>query len=256
VLRGIEKVCDEAHMGMIVSSTHQDKKKQKNVLRLLKSQGVDGLIIAPIDVLSHEYAEFGSILGTVAIGETHAVRAVGSDGKEGAFAAALHLLELGHKEIGLVNGRDFVSWCRARREGVVEAFEKFGYSPKECLHTYVVDDMTTHEGERAAKHLLEESNRATGIICANDMLALGVLLESRRRGVSVPDELSIVGYDDVDFSSALNPALTTVRQPSYELGKRVAHVLLGEEEDSTTILDTNLVVRDSTAPPQTKCNSQ
>lgn len=253
VLRGIERVCDEAGMDMIVSSIHQDSQRQRRVFSNLMRQGVDGLIVAPVDVLSDDLLEFRSRLGIVSIGSSPKVPHVGVDAEGGMRQAAEHLLELGHRRIGMINGRGFVSWCAARRSGVVTAMESHGLESERCFHEYVVDDMTVDKGHEGARALLEGDSGITALVCANDALALGALLEAKAMGVRVPDDLSIIGYDDVEFAAALSPALTTVRQTSYELGVRAARLLLADELDSCAADEgelpaPRLIIRESSGP--------
>ena len=255
VLLGIEQVCDEHHMRMIVSSTRQSREKEKEALRMLMHQGVDGLIIAPINVRCEELTAFRSRLGIVSIGETPMTRYVGSNGLEGMFLATRKLLELGHRHIALINGKDFVSWCMARKVGVEKALREFGCDPSVYLHEYVVDDMTTHEGYMMANRIFsdgkaEGSENITAVICANDVLALGVMLSCKEHAVSIPEDLSVIGYDDVDFAPALSPSLTTVHQESYEIGKSAAMLLITGESavDDRHLSEVRLVVRQSIGP--------
>lgn len=248
VLRGIEKVCDHEGIGMIVSSIHQDRDRQRRVFNELMSQGVDGLIAAPIDVLSTDLSSFRSPLGIVSIGESPVVPHVGSNGLEGMYYAAKYLISLGHKNIGLVNGKSFVSWCSSRRKGVIKAMKECSIEPKTYLHEVTIDDLTVDEGKKAAAQLLEQERTVTALICANDMVALGALLKVKELGYRVPSDLSIVGYDDVDFASALSPGLTTVRQPSYELGVQAAHSLINGVYDEMTLTEVKLIIRSSTGP--------
>lgn len=248
VLRGIEKVCDDQEMGMVVSSIHQDPKRERRALHELMSQGVDGLILAPIDGLSEELLSFRSRLGIVSIGESPIVPHVGSNGMEGMYDATLHLLRLGHRHIGLINGKDFVSWCAARRDGVIKAMEEWSIDHHEFLHEFTVDDLTVEEGRRGAQALLksQKSYSITALMCANDMVALGAVLQAKTAGFRLPRDLSIIGYDDVEFASALFPALTTVRQPSYEFGVQAARLLVTGAVDGATPNAPQLIVRDST----------
>lgn len=257
VLLGIEKVCDAHRMGMIVNSTRQNQDKERDVLQMLTGQGVDGLIIAPINVHCDELKTFSSRLGTVSIGRTPNTRYVGSNGLEGMAKATSELLRLGHRHIALINGKEFVSWCAARKKGVEKAMQEFGLDPSIYLHEYVVDDMTAQEGRAVVARLFDgersvDGETPTAVICANDVLALGVMLACQERGIRIPQDLSLIGYDDVDFARVLSPSLTTIRQASYEIGRNSALMLVEGKEVSdrtqTELDEVELIVRQSIGP--------
>jgi LacI family transcriptional regulator len=229
VLRGVETVADGAKLTMVVGSTHQDSERQHQLLLALESQGVDGLIIAPVvdrgsDWSAFEDRRFGVVtLERQASGSSSAW--VSLDNVEGARLAMGHLLDQGHRRIALVNGPLSVSWCAERREGAVRALTERGLDDSEILIDVVVSDLTVDQGVRAVGSLLDQGG-PSAVMCVNDMLALGALLAMQERGTRVPDDVALVGYDDADFARALNPSLTTVRQPSFDMGLAAAQLLL------------------------------
>ncbi len=231
VLRGIERVLDEHDLTMIVSSTRQDRKRQKHVLAGLLMQGVDGLVIAPIADRPKEWAPLStSRYGVVTLEKLSkgtGGRWVSADNVKGARLAAGYLLDRGHRRIGMINGPEFVSWCAERRQGVVDAIRERGLDPDEVLVLRTVSDLTVEEGRRAASELVG-SGTVTAVFCVNDMLALGALVQANDQELRVPQDVSIMGYDDVDFASALSAPLTTIRQPAYEIGKAAARLLISK----------------------------
>jgi LacI family transcriptional regulator len=136
-----------------------------------------------------------------------------------------HLIDQGHRRIALINGPSSVSWCAERHEGAVRALTERGLDPDEVLVDVVVKDLTVDEGSGAVGPLLEDP-LLTAVMCVNDMLALGALLAMQERGTRVPQDIALVGYDDAVFAPALNPPLTTVRQPSFDMGVAAARLLL------------------------------
>lgn len=249
VLRGVETVADERRLTLVVCSTHQDPDRQRRLLNALDGQGVDGLIVAPIaddvaDWESFETRRFGVV--TLERQEPGSRGAwVSLDDVEGARLAMSHLLEGGYRRVALVNGPTRVSWCAARREGAVIAVRDAGLDPAQVLVDVVVDDLTVAEGRAAVGPLLDR-REVTAVMCVNDMLALGVLLAVRERGLAVPRDVALVGYDDADFAPALDPPLTTVHQPSYEMGVAAANLLLGARTPGDHIeFEPRLVVRQS-----------
>ena len=253
VLRGVESIIEAEGLSMLVSSTHQDRKRQRSILRAHRSQGVDGLIHVPISESAMEWQEFERCtygIVTIKPAEQGTDRAaVGSDDVTGARLAMEHLLELGHRSICFINGPHFVPWCANRLEGVRRAIEARGLRPSKVLKEISVADLTVAGGKIAAKRILAEGE-ATAVLCANDVTALGVILACDEARVTIPQDLSVVGYDDVDFAPALRPSLTTVHQPSFEIGVAAACRLLGRAyEVDATMLAPKLVARDSTGVP-------
>jgi len=233
VLRGVETVIDEAGLTMVVGSTHQDPERQEHLLRVLTSQGVDGLVLAPIVDRAADWAAFEQRRFGVVTLEHQATGSPGAwvslDNVEGARLAMAHLLDEGHRRIALVNGSTSVSWCAERRAGVERAVVDQGLDPADVVVDVEVRDLTVVEGSRAVGPLLDR-REVTAVMCVNDMLALGALLAMQERGLRVPDDVALVGYDDADFSPALNPPLTTVRQPSFAMGAAAARLLLRADE--------------------------
>lgn len=252
VLRGIETVIDRHGLALVVGSTHQDPGRQRRLLRGLESQGVDGLILAPIVARPADWARFTSRrFGVVTLdwrqGQTD-VSSVTLDNVAGARLATRHLLERGHRRIAFVNGPLTVSWCAERFDGVRAGLREFGLEPADALVQCEVRDLTVDEGIAAVDALVDAGTDVTAIICANDMLALGAVRALSRRDLEIPQDFALVGYDDVDFAAALAPPLTTVRQPSFDVGVAAAELLLTEDRvlGHHVVFEPELVVREST----------
>ena len=170
----------------------------------------------------------------------------------GGRKAVEYLVGLGHTRIGVITGN--ASWCASidRLAGYHSALLAAGLP---IVPEYVREsDFWIEGGKRAALALLALPSRPTAIFAMNDAMAVGVLHAARERGLQVPSELSIIGYDDVDLASIVTPALTTVSQPLQEMGRLAVTVLYrqinGQPLDAHRIeLSTRLVIRDSTAPP-------
>jgi len=178
------------------------------------------------------------------------IAAVSAAHFSGARAVADHLIGLGHRDIGVIAGPGEWLASDARLAGHRAALAQAGIllTPDRLRHI----EPTTAEGRLAAADLLDHTPRPTAIVCFNDKVAVGTLQAARERGLRVPDDLSIAGFDDIDLSQATDPPLTTVRQPLQEMGRiAVAHlmrVLDGHQPEALHIeLATTLVVRDSTS---------
>lgn len=170
--------------------------------------------------------------------------------RDGAFVATKHLLELGHTKIGFIKGKDDQIASFERYDGYLSALNSHGVS---LQPDFVTDGSFTFEsGLACAETLLSTSDRPTAIFASNDDMAAGVIVAALRRGLLLPKELSVVGFDDSEIASKTWPALTTIRQPIHELGEVAARSLIDNAATSgiqreDIVLDFELVVRNSTA---------
>ncbi|MCS7475356.1 LacI family DNA-binding transcriptional regulator [Umezawaea endophytica] len=169
----------------------------------------------------------------------------------GARALTSHLVRQGHRDIGVIAGPDVWLAGDARLAGHHAALAQAGVLPSPHLTRHV--EPTIDDGVRAAGELLDGGGRLTALVCFNDKLAVGALQAAHARGLRVPEDLSVAGFDDIDLSRATRPALTTVRQPLQEMGRlavtQLARVLDGHRPEALHLeLSTTLVVRDSTGP--------
>ncbi len=180
---------------------------------------------------------------------------VSANDRLGTAEAANHLMDLGHTRIGFIEGPPGFRSRKERRLGFEEALSRRGQKLPESL---VTDGAYTYEsGVAAAETLLSRTPRPTAIFAANDEMAAGVYAVARQKGLTIPRDLSIVGFDDTPVSARLFPALTTVRWPIPEMGRSAARKLLdmrpGERVSAPDeVLTPYLVVRDSTAPPKAR----
>jgi len=177
---------------------------------------------------------------------------VGATNWSGGRAATRHLLELGHRRIAMISGPDHVLCCRARQDGYRSAMEAAGLTagPELLVHA----DLTREDGRAAAARLLAGPERPTAIFASNDLQALGVYQAARAAGLRIPEDLSVVGFDDLPVVAWVEPPLTTVHQPLTEMAVAATELAmsLGRGEKAPQIgleIATTLTVRNSTAPP-------
>lgn len=243
------------HYALSVLSSNYDPDLVLFQVRSLIASGVDGLML----VGSAHRPEVYDLLAAKGLplvnawaveGPEHAV-CVGFDNERYAFRLASYLLDLGHTEFGVISGE--TRWndrAAGRVAGVRAALAQRGLAlPKERLieRTYKIV-----EGKLAMRAMLSTHPPPTAIVCGNDTLAFGALVECKAQGIRVPDDMSIAGFDNLEFSPYLDPPLTTMHVPSEEIGLRAGECLLsqiaGRPVARTTQIDINLVVRDSTGP--------
>jgi DNA-binding LacI/PurR family transcriptional regulator len=177
---------------------------------------------------------------------------VGATNWSGGRAATRHLIQLGHRRIAMISGPDDVLCCRARQDGYRAALAASGLPAEPDL--LVRTPLTREDGQVAAAELLSRRDRPTAIFASNDLQALGVYQAARAAGLRIPDDLSVVGFDDLPVVAWVDPPLTTVHQPLTEMAAAATELALslGRGEPLPQIgveIATTLTVRNSTAPP-------
>jgi len=249
----------EAGLTLLLASSDYDYEREQREVQILVERGIDGLILvgearnrSVYQLLKKRRVPY---INTWMYHKDSPHPCVGFDNIQAAYQIGSYLLDIGHRNIAMVAGiRDCNDRVAARIEGVKAAMAERGahFAPGHLVeHKYEIA-----EGRRAASRLLASPNRPTAIVCANDVLAFGVLFECRARGVNVPRDISITGFDDQDLAANIEPPLTTIRVPAAEMGRRAAEFLLAKLENTPipekTELHAALVVRDTTAPPIVK----
>ena len=242
-----------------VSNSAQQPSRERAHLMLLEQQRVGGVLLAPIWGVDDRVGELRRrgipvVLLDRARDETD-LCSVSVDDVEGGRLAVQHLLEQGHRHIALVGGPGDLQQVRDRRSGAELARSAFGGSAN--LLTISTPNLDAESGAAAAGELLALSTaeRPTAVFAANDLLAIGVLQGFVSHGLRVPDDVAIIGYDDVSFAASAAVPLSSIRQPRRDLGRRAAELLFDEiqalQEDGAHVhqavrFTPELVVRRST----------
>lgn len=178
---------------------------------------------------------------------------ISSDNTEGARLAIRHLHDLGHRKIAHVTGPDGNVLTIARREGMVAERKRLGLPMRP--EWIIRGDFSLESGHEAAQRILAMRDRPTAVFCSADMVAFGLIAGLIAGGLQVPEDISVVGFDDIEMSGSFVPALTTIRQDRHSLGRRAAEVLLkslantSEKRGREPAMPVELVIRASTAPP-------
>ncbi len=253
VLCGINEASAMVDYDLILFSTSSSKQKEKSYTQLCRERKVDGVIIQGIktdDPYLQEVidSDIPCVLIDIPI-EGPSVGYVTTDNVLGGKKAVEHLIKLGHKHIGMVNGhnRAFVSQQRLEgyRQGLMEAGIPFNWG---YILTGGFDE---DQAQQAALSLLQKNPEITAIFCASDLMALGVLKAANQLGLKVPDQLSIVGYDDIVLAEYAVPALTTVAQDKFLMGSEAAKLLVkmldNDDGERKVYIETKLVIRHSTS---------
>jgi LacI family transcriptional regulator len=208
--------------------------KEQRYLQALEEQRVQGILITPISSGEASVQQVRRHGIAVAFldhpGRSADICSVAVDNVLGGEGAAMHLFEQGHRRIGFLHGPPTIRQIDERRRGLLRAVRRVGLKPQTAVLDISLNGQNTSEGEGSVGMLLASEPRPTGVICANDLLALGLMRGLAKRGIRIPEDIAVIGYDDVDFASVLSPPLTTIRQPKYELGYKAAQLLLEETQ--------------------------
>ncbi|MDP3890062.1 LacI family DNA-binding transcriptional regulator [Nocardioides sp.] len=256
VAQGIEDTAETADLSVFSCNSNNQADREAAYLNRLEQQRVQGVLITPVDP-DHPSLEDLPRRGTplVIVDRTRSTNthcSVAVDDVLGGRLAAQHLLDQGHERFAFVGGPDTIGQVRDRRQGAYAALDA-ARLPHDRLVEVATTALTVAEGRGAGERIagLGNDTRPTAAMCANDLLALGLLQQCVALGVRVPGDLAIVGYDDIEFAAAAAVPLTSVRQPRRQLGARATELLLDEaanpdHQHQQVLFTPELVVRAST----------
>jgi LacI family transcriptional regulator len=233
VAAGIEEAAEAADLALFSCNSDNRADRETTYLQRLEQQRVQGVLITPVDPeaeILDQLPQRGTpvvIVDRTRSGTTHCTVAV--DDTLGGRIAVEHLLDLGHERVAYVGGPERIGQVRDRRDGARLALTQAGHSPDQLV-LVETQALTVAEGLSAGERIagMPAGSRPTAAFCANDLLALGLLQRCVSLGLRVPQDLAIVGYDDIDFAAAAAVPLTSVRQPRRRLGATAAQLLLDE----------------------------
>lgn len=256
VVKGLERAIPNGTFRILLASSDESAEQEAEVLADLTGR-VDGFILAPADEqdrapLALHRAGVPVVLldREVTGGELHDVVLVDNVG--GARAAAEHLLSLGHRRIGMINGPENTTPGRERRAGFVQALHAAGLAADTGLD--FTGDFREPSGRALARRILDLPERPTALFTANNQMTIGALKTLRESGIRIPDELSVVGFDDLTLGSLLEPPLTCVTRADEEQGELTMQLLLERLQEDVPappqriVLDAHLEIRGSTGP--------
>jgi len=256
--RGVEDEASKAGLAVILCNSDDQERKENRYLDLLEEHRVHGVLITPVASTGSRLARLQRRGTPVVLVDSRSPSrgqcSVAVDDVLGGDLAASHALAAGHERVAYVGGPPSIRQVADRHEGALRALARAGRSPGD-LQLIETDGLNVAAGQEAGAAIaaLPAASRPTAVCCANDLIALGILQEMTRNRIRVPEDISIVGYDDIDFAAAAAVPLTSVRQPRQQLGRTAARLLLDEAADGEghqhrqVIFEPELVVRHSTA---------
>ena len=252
ILRGISKVTQRFQYSLVLATAENYKEEAKQSLQMIMERRVDGLIILATRVndelvmkLSENQLPF-VVVGRVN-GEQHHY-AVNNDNIQAAYSAVRHLLNLGHKKVAFLNGPAEYTFCQDRFQGYAMAFREFGLAVDD---RYICHAENLHEdGYKYSQQLLGLRPPPTALFVSDDLMVIGAYRAIKEARLVIPDDIAVVGFNDDAFTSLLDPPLTTVRIPIYEMGEAAAGIIIsvlnGEKVvPPQRILSSELLIRDS-----------
>ena len=257
IIRGIEAELSAASYDLMLYTTHRRKTKEATYVSAITRGMADGLLLvlprnpeAYLESLRQRHFPY-VLIDHQGIDETGP--AVGATNWQGAYDATQHLLGLGHRRIGFITGQVEMGCARDRLAGYRAALAAAGLPADPAL--VQEGDFFQPDGFAGARALLALPQPPSAIFASNDVSAFGVMEAVRDAGKRLPDDMSIVGFDDIPQAAQVNPTLTTVRQPLEQMGRTAARMLLEiignpDRPAARVELPTDLIVRASTRPPK------
>ncbi len=259
VVKGVEEVTRAAGFSVLLSTSHNNPDQEIAIIETFHRRRVDGILVASSRISSHHKDRLDSIQIPTILINSHAeshyqLHWVDVDDYKGAQLAVEHLLELGHRSIGYLGIDNRPKANRQRHEGYRDALAAGNVSYCDAWVAIASGTDASYEedvtvGQNLAQHLLDSG--VTAIFCFNDMLAIGMLLACRERGIAVPQQVSVVGFDDIKLAEYITPPLTTIHQPKVLLGSLATEMLLNLLDGRPVqnhVLSPVLKLRNSTAP--------
>lgn len=255
IVLGVEDRLASGGYVTLLANTQNDPERRQRIFEGMLERRVDGLIVATArrqDPGLVEIAAHGVPIVLVnRVVEDRSFSSVSVDDAAGIGMVVEHLVELGHERIGHIAGPQSMSTGHARYRGFLASMAAAGRAVEPSLVSFA-QSFTLAEGERCATALLSLDRRPTAIAAANDMLAIGCLTAVEAAGLRCPQDISVVGFNDMPFMDRLNPPLTTVHIPQYDIGVQAAELLIDElhqpdRPPESRLVAPSLVVRGSTA---------
>ncbi|MGW4943089.1 LacI family DNA-binding transcriptional regulator [Actinoplanes sp. NPDC004185] len=261
VAQGIELAAEDADLSLFICNSNGRAEREEVHLDRLMQQRVQGILITPVNPDAPHLAEISRrgipVVIVDRVGAGGLFCSVAVDDVLGGRIAVEHLAEQGHTRVAVVGGPESIGQVRERVEGARQIWAELGLPPEDLTYLPTAG-LTVAEGRSAGERLagIPARRRPTAAFCANDLLALGLLQQSIGAGLQVPEELAIVGFDDIEFAAAAAVPLTSVRQPRQELGRAAAQLVLDEATNPEHVHQQPLFVPELVARASTVVRSR
>ncbi len=260
ILSGIGDAAAELGYSALICNTADDQEREKEALDLLKKRRADGAILMSSELGCGWLLEYASRYPLVQCCEYDPdvdIPHVSIDNYQAAQNTMEYLIAQGHTRIAIISSENNYFSTRMRYQGYRDTLEKYGIPIREDYIAYASRDYSFKSGKMKAKALLGASLPPTAIFCISDTLALGAITAAKEIGRRVPEDVTVIGFDDVEHTTMFHPYITTIAQPCYKLGKQSMHLLYAQMTQGRDarvphqlILEHELIVRESSSPPQ------
>lgn len=259
IARSIEDTSFSEDYSVIICNSDGNLAKELNYINVLMEKRVDGIIFVAAGMSAEHIRMLQDKRMPVVVVDRDSpgvmVDSVQINNAAGGWLATSHLIELGHTHIACIAGPSDVTPSGERVDGYRRALHEAGLPI--LAENIVRGDFHAASGYQITKELLARDKRPTAIFACNDLMAIGALSAAKAMGFRVPEDISVVGFDDIYLAAYSNPPLTTVRQPKYEMGQLATKLLLERIQDPdlpprTPLLDTELMIRASTCSSASK----
>ncbi|HHW48296.1 MAG TPA: LacI family transcriptional regulator [Clostridiaceae bacterium] len=252
LVKGAEDVAHKNGYNVMLCNTDSDINRERMYLEHLKNRLADGLIFMSPEIDKDELTSISKRFPVVQCSEYKEgadVPRIRIDNMAAAYKAVKHLIGIGHRRIGLISAKNEYVSTKQRELGYRKALEDSGIDFDSALVKY--GNYGFRSGLRAGNQLLSIDNRPTAIFAISDSMAIGAIRAAKERGLKVPADIAVVGFDDISFASMCEPPLTTISQPKYDLGCAAMEMLLAQIqgkpfETDEIVLEHELIIRQST----------
>lgn len=254
IIAGAEDTLNAAGYSIMLCITNMDRVRRRHYVDLMHNHRADGAILMDVSMNDEDVVQLAGDYPLVQCCEycgAEDISHISIDNFAAAREAVTRLAALGHTRIGYIGAKNSFISTTLRHEGYRSALKELSLRIWDGYEAFAGRDYSFSTGVEAAGHLLDQPERPTALFCVSDVLALGAVQAARERGLRIPEDLSVVGFDDVEYASIFQPRLTTIRQPCYRMGAVAASLLIrqmqGESGGQTMFLPHEWVSRDSTA---------
>jgi LacI family transcriptional regulator len=254
VARGVEDAANQRGYHVIVGNTDESPQKEEQYLTFLMKKQADGFLVVPVaahsqKTLHRRHIPVVMLDRKFPDDQSDSVRC---DSISGAYKLTKHLLELGHRNIAVITGRKDISTAYERVDGALQAFEEVGLSERPSIYW---GDYVQQTGYLYAQQILAANPRPTAIFATNNFIAIGAMRALHEAEIRVPEDMSVVVFDDLPAAITIDPFFTVAAQPAYEMGRLATELLIarlakeGPDEPQEIVLPIEIIVRNSSGKP-------
>lgn len=256
IIRGIEETALEYGYLVLLGDSAKQQSRESSFVNLIFTKQADGMLLLgtklPLDVSKPEQKNLPPLVMACEYAPELELPTVHIDNLTAAFEAVNYLTHMGHKQIGQITGDPRAALTKFRVQGYQQALRRAGVALNPAFS--VPSEHSFAAGAKAVTSLLSLPSPPTAIFCHSDIVAIGAMVQAKRLGFRVPQDVSFIGFDDIQFAEYCEPALTTVAQPRYDIGRQAMLLLLkalkgNEVQAGSRLLEAKLVIRESVAPP-------